>query len=101
MRQASGDAASVEPHFGKGSTWGQLLAVVSAQQELWLKTESAVDVPGKPRRARKEGERLAMPKEVLGPFCRSMRGKHGGLAGLVERKDVVRLRFHVRDFHTR
>ena len=46
MRQTPGDAASVEPHVEKGRTWEQFLADVSAQQELWLKTESAVDVPG-------------------------------------------------------
>lgn len=38
-------AMNVERLFENGKTWPQFLANVSAQRELWMKTESAVTVP--------------------------------------------------------
>jgi hypothetical protein len=46
LQQASGDRTStVEHFFESGRSWPQFLAGVSAQRELWLRTESAATVP--------------------------------------------------------
>ena len=46
LYQAAGNGpANVGRLFESGKTWPQFLASVSAQRELWMKTESAVAVP--------------------------------------------------------
>jgi hypothetical protein len=46
LLQGSGDgAATVGELFESGRSWQQFLTGVSAQRELWLKTESAVTIP--------------------------------------------------------
>lgn len=46
LYQTSGQTlANPEQLFASGKSWQQFLASVSAQRELWLKTESAVTVP--------------------------------------------------------
>ena len=44
LQQAAGQSATFERLFESGQTWQQFLAGVSAQRDLWLKTESAVTV---------------------------------------------------------
>jgi hypothetical protein len=45
LLQGSGDgAATVGELFESGRSWQQFLTGVSAQRELWLKTESAVTI---------------------------------------------------------
>jgi hypothetical protein len=41
----SGSAIDVEPLFRNGRTWEQFLSGISAQREVWLKTESDASVP--------------------------------------------------------
>jgi hypothetical protein len=41
---ASG-SIEVEPLFRNGRTWEQFLSAVSAQREVWLRTESVASVP--------------------------------------------------------
>jgi hypothetical protein len=45
LPEFSGQATALEPSFERGKTWQQFLAGVSAQRELWLKTDSGVTVP--------------------------------------------------------
>ena len=53
--------ATDEPLFERGKTWQQFLASVSAQRELWSKTESAVAVaPDLSDRAKRAGDGLQL-----------------------------------------
>lgn len=45
LHQGSGQGTTFGPLFERGRTWKHFLAGVSAQRELWMKTESAVTVP--------------------------------------------------------
>jgi hypothetical protein len=46
LLQGSGDrTATVENLFESGRSWQQFFTAVSAQRELWLRTESAVTIP--------------------------------------------------------
>lgn len=46
LLQGSGDrTATVDHLFESGRSWQQFFTAVSAQRELWLKTESAVTIP--------------------------------------------------------
>lgn len=62
LYQASGQSiANPEALFENGKSWQQFLAGVSAQRELWLKTEAAAAVaPDLIDRAKKAGEGLQM-----------------------------------------
>ena len=56
-----GGTTAVEHLFEGGKTWPQFLASVSAQRELWLKTESIATVPPDLDRACEEsGTRTAV-----------------------------------------
>jgi hypothetical protein len=59
QQSPGGGPAAAERLFDSGKTWPQFLAAVSAQRELWLKTEAAVTVPPElVDRARKAGRGL-------------------------------------------
>lgn len=62
LQQSSvGGTPAVERLFDSGNTWPQFLAAVSAQRELWLKTEAAVTVsPELVDRAKKAGRGLQL-----------------------------------------
>jgi len=62
LYQASGQSLANPEHlFESGKSWQRFLAGVSAQRELWLKTEAAVTVaPDLIDRAKKAGQGLQM-----------------------------------------
>jgi hypothetical protein len=61
QQSPGGGPAAADRLFDSGNTWPQFIAGVSAQRELWLKTEASVTVPPElVDRARKAGRGLRL-----------------------------------------
>jgi hypothetical protein len=97
LLQGSGDgAATVGELFESGRSWQQFLTGVSAQRELWLKTESAVTIPiDIIDRARKDDSR----SETAGTSRTAARGAAIGVGGDVTFYGVPTLLRNTHDDH--